>query len=304
MLDLNALTLPQLFSELTADGCLDRLLSAATAEDAHAPGDITTTSIIKPGQTAEARVVARQAGVLAGLAAIPRIVADCQDIAFTSLAQDGQACNAGQVIGQLTGNLRSMLSIERILLNLLGRLSGVATLTRRYVDAIQGCNTVICDTRKTTPGLRNLEKYAVRCGGGTLHRLGLFDAALYKDNHLAAIPAIDLAEALRRAIQAVRSHHEVRFVEVEVDSLEQFRRLLPLEKGLIDIILLDNMSTDQLGQAVAMRNSTARDILLEASGGVTHQTVKTMAQTGVDRIAVGAITHSAPSLDVGLDIVT
>jgi len=305
MLDLNALPLPQLFSELTADGCLDRLLTAAFAEDARAPGDITTMSIIEPRQTAKARVVARQAGVLAGLATIPRIFAERSprnEITCNCLAQDGQPCRPGQILVELNGNLRAMLLHERVLLNLIGRLSGVASLTRQYVEAVNGSRAIICDTRKTTPGLRNLEKYAVRCGGGTLHRLGLFDAALYKDNHLAGLRPGELAKTLERAVGLVRSQHEVRFVEVEVDSLEQFREVLGLKTGLINMILLDNMNSDQLQQAVAIRDATAPGILLEASGGVTLKTVRAIAQSGVDRIAVGAMTHSAPFLDVALDI--
>ena len=169
-----------------------------------------------------------------------------------------------------------MLTFERMALNLIGRLSGIATLTRQYVDAIAGTKAVICDTRKTTPGLRNLEKYAVRCGGGTLHRIGLFDAVLYKDNHLAGIPLNELAARLTSAIESVRDQHEIRFVEVEVDSLEQMRELLRMPPELVNIILLDNMAAEVLSQAVQLRNAHQPSLLLEASGGVNLETVRAL----------------------------
>jgi nicotinate-nucleotide pyrophosphorylase (carboxylating) len=202
----------------------------------------------------------------------------------------------------VSGSLRHMLAIERTLLNIVGRLSGIATLTRQYVESITGTKAVICDTRKTTPGMRNLEKYAVRCGGGTLHRIGLYDAALYKDNHLALIPAAQLAETVAVAAKQARTRNDVRFVEVEVDSLKQFHELLRIEPGVIDIVLLDNMSPSNMREAVKIRDTANPALQLEASGGVNLETVRAIAESGVDRISVGALTHSVTCLDVGLDV--
>ena len=169
------------------------------------------------------------------------------------------------------------------------------------MEAVAGTGAVICDTRKTTPGWRPLEKYAVRCGGGTLHRLSLADAALYKDNHLAGLPPGRWAQTLATAIRSVRSEHELRFVEVEVDTTEQLEAVFDLPAGLVDIALLDNMTPETLRAMVARRDAAAPHLQLEASGGVTLDTVRTIAESGVDRISVGALTHSATSLDVGLE---
>jgi nicotinate-nucleotide pyrophosphorylase (carboxylating) len=303
IVDLNGLALPQLFEELIADGSLERAVGNAIREDLRQPGDITSRSIISADQTAEAQIIARSEGIVAGLVLGPRIIGD-GSIAFTPKMHDGDSCKADQTLAVMSGQLRRMLGLERIILNFIGRLCGIATATREYVDAIKGTRggAVICDTRKTTPGLRSLEKYAVRCGGATLHRAGLFDAALYKDNHLAGIPPGKLAETLSPAIRTIRAKHYVRFVEVEADSLEQLEALLAVETGLIDIVLLDNMKPAQLKKAVAMRDKIAPVMKLEASGGVTLKTVRAIAETGVDRISIGAITHSAPALDIGLDI--
>lgn len=189
------------------------------------------------------------------------------------------------------------------MLNLVGRLSGIATLTRLYVDAIAGTTTVICDTRKTTPGMRSLEKYAVRCGGGTLHRLGLHDAVLFKDNHLQHLGPGEFAPTVAAAAKAARDRYDLRFVEVEIDTLEQLHLVLEIERGLIDMVLLDNMSLDQMRDAIICRDRLAPDLLLEASGGIALDHVRAVAEAGVDRISVGALTHSAPSLDVALDLV-
>jgi nicotinate-nucleotide pyrophosphorylase (carboxylating) len=302
MVDLNALSLPHLFAKLTRDGCLDRLIAAALDEDAHAPGDVTSDSIIAESQTARAVIVARSSGVVAGIEAVRNLHKKHFLGEFVARANDGAQVAEKSAIAEVRGDLRQILKLERITLNLLGRMCGIATLTRQYVDTVRGTNTVICDTRKTTPGLRNLEKYAVRCGGGTLHRLGLFDAALYKDNHLAGIPLNQLASKLTAAIESARSKHDLRFVEVEVDTLDQLRVVLAMQRGLIDMVLLDNMSLDQLRQAVKMRIERAPHVLLECSGGVTLGRVDAIAETGVDRISVGAITHGAPWLDIGMDI--
>jgi nicotinate-nucleotide pyrophosphorylase (carboxylating) len=209
-------------------------------------------------------------------------------------------------LATLAGPARSLLTTERVLLNLLSRLSGIATLTRRYVDAVAGLPVRIYDTRKTTPGWRRLEKYAVRQGGGWNHRSGLFDAVLIKDNHLAVAAAagsnLSPAEAVRQVRRSLDTAGPTtaasKILEVEVDTLEQLSQVLPNGP---DIVLLDNMTLAQLRQAVALRNSAAPGVALEASGGVNLSTVGEIARTGVDRISVGALTHSAVALDIGLD---
>jgi nicotinate-nucleotide pyrophosphorylase (carboxylating) len=220
--------------------------------------------------------------------------------------EDGMVAQVGTVIAQIEGPTRQILAFERTALNVLSRLSGVATVTAEYVriaaeKAPAGCQH-ICDTRKTTPGLRALEKYAVRCGGSWLHRSGLFDAMLIKDNHLEHMGAkLDLNQ-LEGAIARARAGADLRFVELEVDTLEQLERALRLPAGLIDIVLLDNMNPDVIARAIEIRNEEAPSVQLEASGGVTLETVGAIAATGVDRISVGALTHSAPALDIGLDL--
>jgi nicotinate-nucleotide pyrophosphorylase (carboxylating) len=303
VIDLNALSLPELFEALTADGSLDRLLEAARREDVGDVGDVTTTSMLGGGWEVRAAAVARAGGTVCGLAAVPRILDafDCA-AAIEPLNADGEPCRDGDVLFRLRGELGPMLTAERTMLNVVGRLSGVATLTRRYVDAIAGTKAVICDTRKTTPGLRFAEKYAVRCGGGTVHRLGLHDAVLLKDNHLAQLGPAELAPAVSRAAKAARARHDLRFVQVEVDDLEQLRALLQCEPGLIDMVLLDNMPVSGLREAVALRDAQAPPVHLEASGGITLDNVRAVAETGVDRISVGALTHGAPWLDVSLEV--
>ena len=202
---------------------------------------------------------------------------------------------------EIRGPLSAILPVERTLLNLLGRASGVATATSRFVDAVAGTGAQIVDTRKTTPGLRTIEKYAVRCVGGRLHRIGLHDAVLIKDNHLAGL-GDHFAEAVESAAMACREQMRPRFIEIEVDDLEQFEAVLDLPSGTVDIVLLDNMDLAGIRQAVARRDQRRRALLLEASGGVTMDSVRGIAETGVDRIAVGAITHSAVQIDFGLDI--
>ncbi len=299
MVDLNSLSLPDLFQAVCVEG-LERLLGSAREEDFGAAGDITSASIVSQGQTTSASVVARAAGVLAGMEILPGIASVFGPFEVKGCAFDGETVEAGDLIATIHGEKRLVLGAERTLLNLLGRLSGIATLTRRYVDEVSGTKAVICDTRKTTPGLRGLEKYAVRCGGGTLHRIGLFDAALYKDNHLAGIELDQLGTRLTEAIRKVRNR-DVRFVEVEVDTLHQLREILEMERGLVDMVLLDNMSPGDLRKAVGIRDAMADGVLLEASGGVNLTTVRGIAETGVDRISIGAITHSAGWLDIGLD---
>jgi nicotinate-nucleotide pyrophosphorylase (carboxylating) len=203
---------------------------------------------------------------------------------------------------RIRGPMRSLLSAERVILNFLQHLGGVATQTQRFVRRVAGTSAKIYDTRKTIPGMRALDKYAVRCGGGMNHRIGLFDGLLVKDNHIAPIPLRDLAEYLSRSIAASRAENPSRFVEVEVDTLEQLREVLKVDA--MHAILLDNMDCPTMQQAVAMRNSAGKKgiVELEASGGVTLETVRQIALTGIERIAVGALTHSAIALDVGLDV--
>ncbi len=304
MLDLNRLPLPRLFEELTADGSLDRLLAAARAEDLAEAGDVTTQSILaEEGRVVRVAGRLRETGTLAGLAAIPRVLdAFGGDARLEPLMADGDRCPAGQTLFRLHGDLAGVLAVERTLLNIVSHLSGIATLTRRYVESVAGTGAVICDTRKTTPGLRALEKYAVRCGGGTLHRLGLHDAVLLKDNHLAHLGPTQITAAVTAAAKTARARYDLRFVEVEVDTLEQLRMILECEAGLIDMVLLDNMSLEQMRKAVALCRQRAPGLQLEASGGIDLGTVRAVAETGVDRISVGALTHSAPSLDIALDV--
>jgi nicotinate-nucleotide pyrophosphorylase (carboxylating) len=274
------------------DLLVEPVVRAALAEDLGRGGDLTSALI-----PADARLAcvfaARREGRLAGLAGA-RIAFQLLDpgLSFEPALADGEDAAPGAVIARVEGNARAILSAERTALNLMGRLSGVATLTRTYVRAVEGTKARITDTRKTTPGLRQLEKYAVRCGGGISHRMGLDDAILIKDNHVAACGGI--AEALKRA-RDVAGH--LTPIEVEVDGLDQLDAALPFAP---QVILLDNFSLDDMRRAVA---TTAGRVVLEASGGVNLETVRAIAETGVDVISVGALTHSAPVLDIGLDAV-
>ena len=256
------------------------------AEDLGA-GDLTSEAVVPEGATAKAAILVKEPGVVCGLELVRSVFAEL-DPGFTTeaLAADGDEVE-GQV-AQLDGDARALLAGERLALNLLGRLSGIATLTRRYVDAVEGTGATILDTRKTTPGLRALEKYAVRCGGGTNHRLGLDDGILIKDNHLRL--AGSLGEAVSNAAATGVS------VEVECETLDQVAEAV---QAGADMILLDNMSPAQLSEAVALVDGRAK---LEASGGVNLDTVRAIAETGVDFISVGALTHSARALDVSLDL--
>ena len=301
MYDLNDLTLAALFEALTDDGSLARLLEAARREDLAEVGDVTTTAMFEDGRAVRAAGVTRPACVVSGMAAVPGILTafDC-GAELETLAEDGQRCPEGETLWRLHGEIGPILTVERTLLNIVGRLCGIATLTARFVEQVAGTRAVICDTRKTTPGLRGLEKYAVGCGGGTLHRLGLHDAVLLKDNHLAHLGPTELVPAVTRAVTAARSTYELRFVEVEVDDLEQLELLLGMPDELIDIVLLDNMSPQQMREAVALRDAAAGRVKLEASGGIGLDEVRAVAETGVDRISVGALTHGATSTDVSL----
>lgn len=292
-----------------------RLLALAVPEDlgdvagGGPRGDATTLALVPPEVVGCTAIVARQAGVLAGMPAIePTLHAIDPALKFRALARDGDLLDRGSEAGRIEGPASSILQAERLVLNLLGRLSGIATLARRYVDAVAGTGARIYDTRKTTPGWRRLEKYAARCGGGRNHREALFAAVLIKDNHLAlgaqaaeSGAGYSPVEAVRRArewLQAKYGSAADWIVEVEVDTLEQLAAVLPAAP---DIVLLDNMPPSTLREAVALRNRLAENVELEASGGVDLATVRAIAETGVERISVGALTHSAPSLDLGLD---
>lgn len=266
-------------------------LDAAFAEDLGLTGDITTNAIIPAEETSRAVIAARKPGRIAGLplaeAALRRLD---PALDFRIAVPDGADAGTDAAVAEIEGKTRAILSAERIALNFLGHLSGVATQTRAFAKAIEGTRARICCTRKTTPGLRAFEKYAVRMGGGANHRFGLFDAVLIKDNHIAAAGGI--GAAIERARRSVG--HLVK-VEVEVDRLDQLEEAL---RHRIDAVLLDNMSLDQLRQAVAMAGG---GVMLEASGGVTLDTVRAIAETGVDLISSGALTHSSATLDLGLD---
>jgi nicotinate-nucleotide pyrophosphorylase (carboxylating) len=270
---------------------IEEQVCAALVEDLGRAGDITSQLTIPTDRIAAAKFVARKPGRVAGLIcaeAAFRLVD--QSVTFTAAKPDGSDVAAGHAIATVSGPARSLLTAERVALNFLGPLSGTATLTAALVAAVQGTRARIVCTRKTLPGLRTLQKYAVRCGGGFNHRFGLDDAAMVKDNHIQA------AGGLKPAVERLRAGlgHMVK-VEVEVDRLAQLEEALALG---VDTILLDNMSTDDMRRAVSLAKGKA---VLEASGNVTLETVRAIAETGVDYISSGAITHSAPNLDIGLD---
>ena len=266
----------------------------ALEEDLGLSGDITTDATVAPDARTEALLAARKPGIVSGLALAEAAFRELDpECAFTIEIDDGSAVAAGATIARISGNARAILSAERVALNFMGRMCGIATLTRRYVDAVAGTSARIVDTRKTTPGLRAFEKYAVRCGGGHNHRFGLFDAVLIKDNHIVAAGGI---EAAIKAAKATAGH--MTKIEVEVDTLDQLEIVM---REKIDCVLLDNMAPAELRKAVAI---VAGRCLTEASGGVNLDTVRDIAASGVDMISVGALTHSAPVLDLGLDFVT
>ena len=281
-------------SDYLTESSLRRLVERALEEDL-GRGDVATDLLVPPDAAARARLRSRNPGVIAGLdvAAMTFNVVDAR-VQFAALIEDGDSAARGDELAVVSGSARSLLRAERVALNFLQRLSGVATLTSRYVEAVRGTRARVVDTRKTTPGLRPLEKYAVRAGGGLNHRRDLSDAMMIKDNHLAVITAtgISLAEAVKEARQSMP--HTLK-VEIEVDRLDQIPEALAVGA---DIILLDNMSNEDMKSAVAAINGRA---IIEASGGVTLGTISEIAATGVDVISVGALTHSAPALDIGLD---
>lgn len=280
------------------------LVSLAIREDNDVDGDITSKSLIPESAPGRAAVVARGKGVAAGLVFAQELLqmVDAR-LTWEGVANDGDLLEKGSVLGYVAGPTLAMLTAERLLLNLVGRLSGVATLARQYVDAIAGTKAHIYDTRKTTLGWRRLEKYAVRCGGARNHRSGLYDAVLIKDNHLAfgGISDFGPAEAVRRSrkyLLETFKGREIPMLEIEVDSLEQLAQVLPENP---DVVLLDNMSPEMMREGVRMRDESGSTAELEASGGINLDTARAKAESGVDRVSVGAITHSAKTFDIGLD---
>ena len=293
----------------TIDSCRS-ILQLALAEDLATTGDITTLSCSIHGNAGGAELVSRKQGVLCGQQALDLLFAEFAQLATIQWqAHDGDDISPGQTLATLDGDANEILKLERTGLNVLGRLCGISSLTRQYVDKVAGTNARVYDTRKTTPAWRLLEKYAVACGGGANHRMGLHDAVLVKDNHLWLLNHVqglktELPDLVPRIRRWINDNHDdlpagkQTVVEIEVDTLDQYAELLPTSP---DLILLDNMNNDQLREAVTMRDQSGLSVQLEASGGVTLDTIGAIAATGVDRISVGALTHSAVNFDIGLD---
>lgn len=302
------------FRQLTWDAVLEddcrQLVRLAVREDLERQYDWTTISLVPQPAQGKAAVVSRQPGVVSGLQAAAVAIDEMEaELTWEPRLEEGASIAPGDVLAVLQGSARDLLTAERLVLNLLGRLCGIATLTSQYVAAVAGTGARLYDTRKTTPGWRRLEKLAVRHGGGANHRAGLYEAVLIKDNHLAfgaegvAGQRFSPGEAVTRARQFLREMlgddpRAEMIVEVEVDSLDQLTAVLPAEP---DLVLLDNMPPEVLRQAVALRDAAGSQAELEASGGIQLATIRAVAESGVERISVGALTHAAVTLDVGLD---
>lgn len=303
------------FDDATREEAL-RLIDLALAEDlgSAAPEeqlDITTESVVPDNVRGSATFVSRMPGVICGIEVCKLVVERVnRDLTFEILKNDGDVLHPGDAVAVLSGNAQDILIAERTCLNFMGRLSGVSTLTWQFVQQVAGTRARVLDTRKTSPGWRRLEKYAVHCGGGTNHRMGLYDAILIKDNHLAMMDSLteqpmgEISHAVANARKWINENAEHlpdqrrTIVQIEVDRLDQYEKALQCD---VDIILLDNMTNAQLTQAVEIRNREGKEILLEASGGVNLATIRNIAKTGVDRVSVGALTHSSVNLDIGLD---
>lgn len=264
-------------------------------------GDVTSTVFIPSNATSSSVLMAREPLLLSGI----EVATECfqrvdPTLSIHTDAKEGDHVEAGQRILSISGSTRSILSAERTALNFLGRLCGIATLSRRYANAVRGTKVQLLDTRKTTPGWRFLEKQAVKAGGCHNHRIGLYDAVLVKDNHLAALTQSGDLSLLHPILEQIKKEHPGLLVEIEADTMMQVRQLLTMTG--IDVILLDNMSCELMNHAVALRDQINPEVLLEASGGVTLESVTKISRTGVDRISVGALTHSAPNADLSLEI--
>lgn len=282
--------------ELLSTDDIRRAVRLALEEDLGS-GDVTTLATVPESATAQAAMTAREPLVLAGVELAEAAFAECSAaIRIERLVEDGERVEAGRRLLSLAGPAQAMLTAERVALNFVQRLSGVATLTAQFVEAVRGTRARILDTRKTTPGWRRLEKYAVRCGGGHNHRFGLFDMVLIKDNHLAALQTA-APNPIAAAVQRARAKYPQLKIEVEADTLEQADQAA---QAGADIILLDNMTPDELCAAVTRVGNRAKT---EASGGVNLATVRAIAEAGVDYISVGALTHSARAVDIGLDFI-
>jgi nicotinate-nucleotide pyrophosphorylase (carboxylating) len=275
------------------DLLIETVVRDALREDLGLAGDVTASAVIQPKARFKAEFKAREAGISAGIdcARLALAMMDPQ-VRFETLLPDGSKVKPGDVLARVEGNARAILAAERVALNLLCHLSGIATLTSKYVETVDGLATKIACTRKTLPNLRALQKHAVKCGGGHNHRYGLDDAILIKDNHIAICGGV--ATAMERAKAGVG--HTMK-IEIEVDSIAQLKEALPFKP---DVLLLDNFTLDMYAEAVKL---AAGKTILEASGGVNLETVRAIAETGVDVISVGALTHSAPNFDIGLDAV-
>lgn len=303
------MSLSELYRSLARDGLVRRLLELARDEDLGAAGDRTSEACIPAGARGSARLVFRSGGVVSGLAAGPDLIdvfAPGRGLELDVRIADGERAGPGATAAVLSGPLREVLLVERTLLNLVGRLSGIATRTSEFAARLSAHGRArLYDTRKTTPGLRVLEKYAVRCGGGRMHRVGLHDAVLIKDNHLAGVEAERIAEFVSAAsarARAAAGPGGLKFVQVEVESVGMLERLLGLRPGVVDLVLLDNMRPGEMRECVRARDRLAPRIELEASGGITLETIGAVSETGVDRISVGSLTHGAVSIDVALDL--
>lgn len=295
---------PPVFSIAAADSAR-ALIQMALTEDLCSAGDLTSLATVPAEASATVDIVARDSGRLAGGVLIERVYAALNErtpsdeaVHVTMNLPDGSPLSSGDVIASVTGPIRALLTGERTALNFLIHLSGIASRTAEFVQLVEGSRAVILDTRKTLPGYRHLHKYAVLCGGGTNHRMGLYDGMLIKDNHLAARGNSSVADAVQAARSFLMDASPGLPVEVEVDTLEQLTDALAAKP---EIVLLDNMKTTELQQAIRLRDQHSPDTLLEASGGVNMETVGCIAGTGVDRISIGGLTHSAPALDIGYD---
>ena len=303
------------FDDATQADCL-KLLAMALTEDTGSPTlenavDCTTQSVIPVAATASASFVSRASGIICGVEIAKLAISTlAPDLELDCHVNDGDQVQPGDKIATFRGSAHQILTMERTCLNFMCRLSGISTLAARFTERVKGTDVKVLDTRKTTPGYRRLEKYAVACGGGANHRMGLYDAVMIKDNHLAfyrawnkesqdaIVEGLQLARDWVEAHQATLPNGAQTVVQLEVDTLEQFERALPSKP---DIVLLDNMTNQQLTDAVNRRNEAAPSVLLEASGGVNLETIGDIAKTGVDRISIGALTHSAVNFDIGLD---